>query len=429
MTSLSHTVTDSRKAAAARVAAAFRTEVGLARLALGAVALHVLDDNYLQPEPGTSLGDHLASGLVPIAVLMAVAAIYARLRAGFRAALAMSFGAIGITFGVPGTYYLVVGHASGDDYTGPLAIVAGTVLVALGPVTLSRNRRTNESRWRRSLTGVGGLVVAAVIVVFFVFPVGFSYVYTHTGRTATTPNLGVPFETVQVTTSDSLELTGWYVPSKNRAAVVVFPGATRAEEARMLIRHGYGVLVLEARGQGTSEGDIVRWAGDRDLLAGAEYLRNRTDVDPDRIGAMGFSIGGEILLEAAAQSPAFKAIVSEGAGERVGDADVEGAERLVSAPMMAVMTAATTVFSNHGPPPAIVDRIGRIAPRPVFLIYADPGMGGENTRQPKYYAAAGEPKTIWKVPDSGHTGGIDAQPAEYERRVIAFFDAALLGSE
>jgi fermentation-respiration switch protein FrsA (DUF1100 family) len=76
-----------------------------------------------------------------------------------------------------------------------------------------------------------------------------------------------------------------------------------------------------------------------------------------------------------------------------------------------------------------VDRIGRIAPRPVFLIYADPGIGGESTRQPKYYAAAGEPKSIWKVPGSTHTGGIHARPGEYEQRVIAFFDAALLAGK
>ena len=92
-----------------------------------------------------------------------------------------------------------------------------------------------------------------------------------------------------------------------------------------------------------------------------------------------------------------------------------------------MLTAATAVFSNQGPPPPIVDRIGRIAPRPVLLIYADPGMGGEQIRQPKYYAAAGEPKAIWKVPGAEHTGGVDAQPAEYEPRVTEFFDRALLG--
>lgn len=57
---------------------------------------------------------------------------------------------------------------------------------------------------------------------------------------------------------------------------------------------------------------------------------------------------------------------------------------------------------------------------------ADPGVGGESTRQPTYFAAAGEPKAIWKVPAASHTGGTDAQPGEYERRVTAFFDTALL---
>lgn len=195
----------------------------------------------------------------------------------------------------------------------------------------------------------------------------------------------------------------------------------------MIARHGYGVLLVEPRGQGSSEGDLVRWAGDLDLHGAVEYLRSRPDVDADRIGAIGFSIGGEILLEAAAQPDGIKAVVSEGAGERVGEVDASGLERALIAAPMAVMTAAMTVFQNHGPPPPIVDRVGLIAPRPILLIYADPGQGGESVRQPKYYAAAGQPKEIWLVPGAGHTGGLQAQPAEYERRVIAFFDAALLG--
>ncbi len=48
------------------------------------------------------------------------------------------------------------------------------------------------------------------------------------------PELGVPYERVSVGTSDSLELAAYYVPSQNRAAVVLYPGATRPEQARML---------------------------------------------------------------------------------------------------------------------------------------------------------------------------------------------------
>ncbi len=32
------------------------------------------------------------------------------------------------------------------------------------------------------------------------------------------------------------------------------------------------------------------------------------------------------------------------------------------------------------------------------------------------------------VPEAGHTGGYAARPAEYERRVVGFFDRALLRS-
>jgi hypothetical protein len=404
---------------------ALRSEAGLVRLALGLVTLHIVDDNFLQPEPGTSAADHLASGLIPVAVLVAAIAIYPRLRAGARAATAMTLGAIGITLGVPSAYYLTEGSASGDHYTGLASIVAGVVLLVSGAVTLWKARRAGGARWRRYLRRALIVVAGALILWLVVFPVGFTYIYTHTGKGPVTPELGVPYEQLTVTTSDSLKLTASYVPSQNRAAVVLYPGATRPEQARMLIRHGYGVLLLDPRGQGSSEGDIVRWAGDRDLHAGAEYLRTRPDVDPNRIGAFGFSVGGEILLEAAAQSTHFKAVVSEGAGYRIGEADTSGLAQTFDPLVLAAITAATTVFSNHGPPPPIVDRIGLISPRPVMLIYADPGMGGENTRQPKYYAAAGEPKTIWKVPGSDHTGGIDAQPGEYERRVVAFFDRAL----
>ena len=66
----------------ARAARFARTERGIVTIALGLIGLHLADDNYLQPEPGTSPLDHLASGLVPIAILAAAAVVYPRLRAG-----------------------------------------------------------------------------------------------------------------------------------------------------------------------------------------------------------------------------------------------------------------------------------------------------------------------------------------------------------
>ena len=56
---------------------------------LGLVGLHVVDDNFLQPEPGMSPVDHLPGGLTQLALVVAAAWAYPRLRAGARAALAL----------------------------------------------------------------------------------------------------------------------------------------------------------------------------------------------------------------------------------------------------------------------------------------------------------------------------------------------------
>ena len=66
-----------------------------------------------------------------------------------------------------------------------------------------------------------------------------------------------------------------------------------------------------------------------------------------------------------------------------------------------------------------------ISPRPLFLIYAGRGGGGEDLT-PQFYAAAHAPKGIWKINESGHVGGLVARPHEYERRVVSFFDRSLL---
>ena len=78
-------------------------------------------------------------------------------------------------------------------------------------------------------------------------------------------HLGVAYEDVSFTTSDGLTLQGWYVPSRNGAAVISFPGRKGPQQpARMLARHGYGVLLFDRRGEGRSDGEpnAFGWGGD-----------------------------------------------------------------------------------------------------------------------------------------------------------------------
>jgi MYXO-CTERM domain-containing protein len=339
---------------------------------------------------------------------------------------------LGIAAGIEAVHYTRNVGASGDDYTGLLAIPAALLLLGLGAVTLWRTRRVEGAlSWRyprRGLLAGAGVVVSMLVLV----PLGLAYVTTHTARAIVPPNhLGVPHEDVAFTTSDGLRLEGWYVPSRNGAAVIAFPGRNGPQkQTRMLARHGYGVLLFDRRGEGESEGEpnAWGWGGEKDIKAAIAFLERRPDVEHGRIGGIGLSVGGEMMLEAASETEALKAVVSEGAGARAFsdelDHDMSGVEKWLNATSSAVKAAAVAVFANQSPPPNLKDVVGRIAPRPLLLIAAPNSPAGEDLNR-GYFKAAGAPKTLWEIPESKHVGGLTARPAEYERRVTRFFDDAL----
>jgi uncharacterized protein len=411
-------------------AAALRRETVIARAALAAIGLHYADVAFLQPEPGTSAGDHLASGLLPIGLLALLGALYPRMRAGARAAWAIVVGMFAMASALVTSGWHTLGEGpSGNDYSGILALLAGGVLAVLGAVTLWRSRKLDRKARRyvrRALIGIVGFLIGFEVI----GGATLGYYATHRPRDSVSePNLGRPHEDVTLKTSDGLRLEGWYVPSRNRAAVLVFPGRSGGKQhhARNLISHGYGVLLLDNRGHGASEGDAnaFGWDDETDVNAALDYLTSRADVDADRIGGLGLSVGGETLLETAAHTDRLKALVSEGAGGRTYKEDLAapGAATWVGAPYFVLASVSTALFSNSMPPESLKELVKDIPPRPVFLIHAK----GEVLND-VYFRSAGEPDNwrIWEVPGADHIGGIDARPQEYERRVTAFFDRALL---
>ena len=256
-----------------------------------------------------------------------------------------------------------------------------------------------------------------------------AYAYTHLARAVVPePKLGgADYEDVKFETSDGLELEGWYIPSKNGAAVIAFPGRS-GPQARALPRTPRlrrAAVRPARRGGERGRPQRVRLGGTKDLDAAIAFLRTRPDVDPERIGGIGLSVGGEMLLESAADTDALKAVVSEGAGIRSVKEGLElnGTEKWGQLPTWAATTLGTMVFAGRGPPENLKELAPRIAPTPVFFIYAERGQGGEKLSA-EFYEVAGRPKRLWET-DSGHTGGYDAAPVEYERRVVRFFDNAL----
>ena len=158
----------------------------------------------------------------------------------------------------------------------------------------------------------------------------------------------------------------------------------------MLARHGYGVLLFDRRGEGRSEGggNMLGWGGDKDIIAAVDWLKKRPDVDPDRIGGIGFSVGGELMLEAAAKDPDLAAVVSDGAGARQfveSKKALPGAGLLGHEPSFALLNASVGVFSDTAPPESLSDLVPRIAPRPLLFIWAPDGGNETEVLTPDYH--------------------------------------------
>lgn len=248
----------------------------------------------------------------------------------------------------------------------------------------------------------------------------------------TAPDSVAPLLPVALTTADDVVLHGWYVPSRNGAAVVLAHGhgAQRAQlgfEARALERRGYGLLLFDFRGHGESAGRTVTWgaAEQLDLEAAIDYLAHRPEVNARRIGALGFSMGAMIVAMVAARDPRVQAAVMEGGYTSVEEM-ISHDERRYHWWSERAAVAALRRFGIPIDSVRPVDVICRISPRPVLIV-----NGAEDEDTPpavamRLYDAACAPKSIWFIPHAGH-----ATYALGGSRLAAvigdFFDRALRG--
>lgn len=395
-----------------------------------AIAAHIVIDAYVDLRPGTSPLDHPISGTVPLLGLAALFHVFQRARAGVAAMIALQLGVTAIIAGVAPVSMLVgEGRIAPGPLTGVVGSVAGAVLVGLGATMLWRNRRADGGLVRRWGRRLGLAVLSLALLNLVSVPVAFAFTQANwsIGYALDEVPLGPAYERIDLTTTDGLSLAAAYRPSQNGAAVIVFPGR-RADHEAMLADHGYGVLVLEPRGRNDSEGDPpFVWTGEKDLRAAVRYLGARPDVDGDRIGGIGFSHGGLAMIQAAAGETGLRAIVSEG-GSRRTVADHVDIATATFPPFSLVATVAMAVFSDSLPPRSIPDLVDDIGPRSVMLIWAGAADDPEGVNL-RYFERAGEPKSIWHIPESAHTAGLQTRPAEYEQRVMAFFNGALLRSD
>ncbi len=171
------------------------------------------------------------------------------------------------------------------------------------------------------------------------------------------------------------------------------------------------------------------WYGDLDIAAGTDYLSGRADVDADRVGVLGLSMGGEEAIGAAAANPALSAVVAEGAtGRTAADktwlSDVYGWRGTVQEQVERIQFGVTDLLTTASPPRSLPDAVQRAEGVPFLLITAGT-VTDEQHAADALRTAAPDRVAVWNVEGATHTGGLDTDPAEWERRVIGFLDQHL----
>ena len=242
-----------------------------------------------------------------------------------------------------------------------------------------------------------------------------------------------------VNAQDGAPLRGWKVRAEHPRGdwVLLFHGVADnrvgvLDHALVLLSAGFNVTMMDARAHGDSGGAMATygWIERHDTQAVVEVLE--AEEHPRHLFALGESMGAGIALQSAAIEPRIEAVVAEApfANLREASHDYAGLRwspllgKTLFAPGTWTMIYRAERIANL--PAADVSPAKAVTARafPVLLICdaKDVALPCRHTKM-IFDAAIGR-KEMWIVPGAYHTAALGYQPAEFRRRVLAFFDSA-----
>jgi uncharacterized protein len=301
---------------------------------------------------------------------------------------------------------------------------------------VTEQRARHRSRLRRALLSVTLLLVLALVGLGAVAWVGSERALNPTLREsaqtlAAFPELSV--EEISFLSQTGVTLSGRFFAGAGGATIVLCHGFTgRQDDLLPLVAtlNGAGFNVLTYNSRHPREGDGVYTTFGvlerLDLVSAIDYAVSRPDVDANRIGVYGLSLGAATVILAAAQDERIRATIAEAAYSDADNVLADSYERYIGLPAFPFAPVTRMVAEwraglrmKDAQP---IDYIGAISPRPVLLIHglADESIPPDHTE--RLYGAAAEPKTLWLVPDAGH-GDVQSTAGEaYDTLVLTFFD-------
>jgi dipeptidyl aminopeptidase/acylaminoacyl peptidase len=256
-----------------------------------------------------------------------------------------------------------------------------------------------------------------------------------------TPFLMPKYETVQFPSRDTgVTIAAWWIQgaSADSPAVIFVHGRGKCRQdpevllpAGMLHRHGYSALVIDLRNHGDSTVTDGRQSfgvkESQDILGAWDWLRQEKKLPEARIGIYGASLGAGSSIIATGKEPRVAALWEDSTWASFHFSIEDEAPRQgIPAPLVPLAVWATETLHPVSDSP--ISEVAKIVGRPFAMVQgtadqtADPRSAG---RIHDAFEAAGGSVEPWILDGVQHVRAAFVATAEYERRLIEFFDSAL----
>ncbi len=240
------------------------------------------------------------------------------------------------------------------------------------------------------------------------------------------------YQAVTFTTSDGVRLSGWYIPPQNGAVIIFAHGYAGNRtyflpQAALLVEQGFGALLFDFRGHGTSQATTVT-IGDherRDVIAALDFVSAQSGVDPDRIGVVAHSMGAATVIQVAAEDERLRALVLIAPFPTLEAVITDGfhVPGIIRDAVAAYLAWREDVQIDDVRP---VDDLCAISPRPVLLIFGDQDDVAPPGSQEIMFAAACAGTETWLVAGANHDDVMEIEPIAYPTRLVGFFTKFIL---
>lgn len=223
-------------------------------------------------------------------------------------------------------------------------------------------------------------------------------------------------------------IAAWWLDQGERAPAVLLLHSIRADRssmlsrARLLVRHGFSVLLIDLQAHGETPGSAITLGGRESADARSALAWLRQQRPSRRVGVIGCSLGGAAVL-LGPQPSGFDAAVFEAVYPRVGRA-IENRIRLrvgvlapVLTPLLLVQLRPRLDVSASELQP--IRHIGRLG-SPVLIVAGSDDRHTTLEESQELFQAAAEPKELWVVHGARHQDFLSFDPGGYESAVVGF---------